>query len=106
MIKAEQFKDQAEFDLMLAYLQANLASTHTISPALLAAMIQTRAGFLFAKRNEANELIGAQVWLTIPDPLNNGKRLCRKVGECGNVDGFNAAQEAAFSMLEGGWSYL
>jgi hypothetical protein len=105
-IKNEQFKDQAEFDLMLEFLTNNLPPQHSISAMLLATMIQARAGALLVRRDEAGILQAAQIWIAIPNPLAGGKRLCKMVGECGDTAGFDMVRDAIFSMYDGGWELL
>jgi hypothetical protein len=104
-IKAETLKDDAELNAIVEFLKNNLSDKHTIVPESLAKMVNYRAGIMLVKREEG-EIKAVQVWITMPDPLQKSKRLCKLIGECGDTADFKVATDTAFSMFENGWELL
>lgn len=93
-------------DEMVQYLVANLPNTYTLHATMLRAMWEAQALLLLVKRDDAKVITGIQAWVAVHNPLMGAKRMCKKIAECGDSHGFEAAQTMAFSMFNTGYELL
>ncbi|MDP9908239.1 hypothetical protein J2W27_000332 [Variovorax boronicumulans] len=88
------------------FLSENLDETHGVEAGWLVPLVGSGLAHAFIKRGDEKP-IAAQIWLTIPNPVRKGQRLCYLLCAVGDFQNeIDAHRTAVFDTFQPSWKGL
>lgn len=105
MLKTERPTNAVWTDEVCKFLASKLdaAEGYGIESGLFGLCVMSGFFTVFVNRDEKEDIIGCEVWLTMPNPMKKGRRVMRNLASVGDLsDQFTLYRRAAFdSFVEG-----
>lgn len=103
MLKAER-PDSAEWaNKVGAFMASKLPADHHVNALLLSSYVAAGIMTAFINRNDAGEVLGAELWCTVHNPVRGGQRVMQCLASVGDLTAeITMYRRAAFdTFIEG-----